>query len=185
MRVSAACYGPERVPDASLGPRRPQRLPDAPKRAEVDAIVDSLNGDGALGLRNRALVELVYSAGLRSAEARQEATRLVAAAQAQIAQEVRRARTELRAEVGTLAIQIAERLVRKSLNDEDHQRLVREALTRTELTVALNETLAARAELESKGVVFDGDTIVTGVCKQAWFKDPDGNALMLHRRFDV
>ena len=26
---------------------------------------------------------------------------------------------------------------------------------------------AARAELESKGVVFDGDTIVTGVCKQA------------------
>ena len=44
---------------------------------------------------------------------------------------------------------------------------------------------AARAELESKGVPFDGDTIVTGVCKQAWFKDPDGNALMLHRRFDV
>jgi len=26
---------------------------------------------------------------------------------------------------------------------------------------------------------------VTGVCRQAWFKDPDGNALMLHRRFDV
>jgi len=44
---------------------------------------------------------------------------------------------------------------------------------------------AARAELEAKGVVFDGDTITTGVCKQAWFKDPDGNALMLHRRFDV
>ena len=42
---------------------------------------------------------------------------------------------------------------------------------------------AARAELEAKGVVFDGDTIVTGVCKQAWFKDPDGNALMLHRRY--
>ncbi len=44
---------------------------------------------------------------------------------------------------------------------------------------------AARAELEAKGVVFDGDTIVTSVCKQAWFKDPDGNALMLHRRFDA
>ena len=26
---------------------------------------------------------------------------------------------------------------------------------------------------------------MTGVCKQAWFKDPDGNSLMLHRRFDV
>jgi catechol 2,3-dioxygenase-like lactoylglutathione lyase family enzyme len=44
---------------------------------------------------------------------------------------------------------------------------------------------AARAELEAKGVEFDGDTIETSVCKQAWFKDPDGNALMLHRRFDV
>ena len=32
---------------------------------------------------------------------------------------------------------------------------------------------------------FDGETIETSVCRQAWFKDPDGNALMLHRRFDV
>ena len=61
--------GPTRVPDASLGPRRPQRLPEAPKRAEVEAIVDALDAEGALALRNRALVELVYSAGLRSAEA--------------------------------------------------------------------------------------------------------------------
>ena len=44
---------------------------------------------------------------------------------------------------------------------------------------------AVRAELEAQGVVFEGDTIVTDVCKQAWFKDPDGNALMLHRRIDV
>ena len=44
---------------------------------------------------------------------------------------------------------------------------------------------AARAELEAKGIEFDGQTIETSVCKQAWFKDPDGNALMLHRRFDA
>ena len=44
---------------------------------------------------------------------------------------------------------------------------------------------AARAELEARGVQFDGETIVTGVCKQAWFRDPDGNRLMLHRRFDA
>jgi catechol 2,3-dioxygenase-like lactoylglutathione lyase family enzyme len=44
---------------------------------------------------------------------------------------------------------------------------------------------AARAELEAQGVQFDGETIVTGVCKQAWFTDPDGNRLMLHRRFDA
>jgi catechol 2,3-dioxygenase-like lactoylglutathione lyase family enzyme len=42
---------------------------------------------------------------------------------------------------------------------------------------------AARAEVEAKAVAFDGDTLVTDVCKQAWFKDPDANALMLHRRF--
>jgi site-specific recombinase XerD len=61
--------GPARVPDASLAPRRPRRLPETPRREEVEAALDSLNGDGALALRNRALVELVYSAGLRSAEA--------------------------------------------------------------------------------------------------------------------
>jgi site-specific recombinase XerD len=61
--------GPTRVPDAALSPKKPQRLPEAPKREEVDDLIDSLGGDGALGLRNRALVELVYSAGLRSAEA--------------------------------------------------------------------------------------------------------------------
>ena len=61
--------GPTRVPDASLAPKRPQRLPEAPKREQVEVLIDSVDGDGALGLRNRALVELVYSAGLRSAEA--------------------------------------------------------------------------------------------------------------------
>jgi site-specific recombinase XerD len=61
--------GPGYVPDASLAPRRPRRLPDAPKQAEVEAIVSELGGDSALALRNQALIELVYSAGLRSAEA--------------------------------------------------------------------------------------------------------------------
>jgi catechol 2,3-dioxygenase-like lactoylglutathione lyase family enzyme len=41
----------------------------------------------------------------------------------------------------------------------------------------------ARAELEAKGVEFDGETLDTGVCHLAFFKDPDGNALMLHRRY--
>ena len=44
---------------------------------------------------------------------------------------------------------------------------------------------AARAELEGLGVVFDGETVQTSVCRMAFFKDPDGNALILHRRFDV
>jgi site-specific recombinase XerD len=61
--------GAARVPDARLGPRRGRRLPEAPRREAVDKELASLEGDGPLKLRNRALVELVYSAGLRSAEA--------------------------------------------------------------------------------------------------------------------
>jgi catechol 2,3-dioxygenase-like lactoylglutathione lyase family enzyme len=52
------------------------------------------------------------------------------------------------------------------------------------LALRVADVDAARAELEAKGVEFDGETIMTSVCKQAWFKDPDGNSLMLHRRFD-
>jgi integrase/recombinase XerC len=60
--------GPANVPDASLAPRRTRRLPDPPKPAEVEATLEAFEGDGPLPTRNRALVELVYSAGLRSAE---------------------------------------------------------------------------------------------------------------------
>ena len=42
---------------------------------------------------------------------------------------------------------------------------------------------AARAALEAKGVEFAGDTFDTGVCHMAHFTDPDGNVLMLHRRY--
>ena len=61
--------GPDRVPDASLTPRRARRLPETPRPREVEAELETLDQDGPLGLRNRALVELVYSAGLRSREA--------------------------------------------------------------------------------------------------------------------
>jgi site-specific recombinase XerD len=61
--------GPERVSDARLGPRRARRLPDTPAAAEIERTLDALEGEGPVALRNRALVELVYSAGLRSAEA--------------------------------------------------------------------------------------------------------------------
>lgn len=42
---------------------------------------------------------------------------------------------------------------------------------------------AARAELESRGVSFMGDTMDSGVCKMGFFADPDGNALMIHHRY--
>jgi site-specific recombinase XerD len=61
--------GPARVPDASLAPSRARRLPDAPKAAEIDEVLERVEGDSPLALRNRALLELLYSAGLRSQEA--------------------------------------------------------------------------------------------------------------------
>jgi site-specific recombinase XerD len=62
-------FGPSRVPAGTTAPKRPRRLPDAPKRDEVEAAIVEVAGEGALQLRNQALLELVYSCGLRSAEA--------------------------------------------------------------------------------------------------------------------
>src|SRR2546428_536289 len=60
--------------------------------------------------------------------ARVEAQRLVEGARAQLESDVRRARDELRRQVGELATAIAEKLIRKSLRDEDHRRIVAEAV---------------------------------------------------------
>lgn len=45
------------------------------------------------------------------------------------------------------------------------------------------DVAAARSELESEGVAFLADTMDSGVCHMAPFSDPDGNVLMLHRRY--
>ena len=41
----------------------------------------------------------------------------------------------------------------------------------------------AKTALEQKGVEFDGDVFDTGVCHMVPFRDPDGNAFLLHRRY--
>ena len=41
----------------------------------------------------------------------------------------------------------------------------------------------ARRSLEAKGVRFHGETFDTSVCHMAHFADPDGDVLMLHRRY--
>jgi catechol 2,3-dioxygenase-like lactoylglutathione lyase family enzyme len=51
------------------------------------------------------------------------------------------------------------------------------------IAIRVPDVAAARSELEAKGVQFDGEIVDTGVCHFAFFKDPDGNALMLHRRY--
>ena len=51
------------------------------------------------------------------------------------------------------------------------------------IALRVPDVAAARAELEDRGIEFHGDVLDTGVCHMAFFSDPDGNALMLHRRY--
>jgi predicted enzyme related to lactoylglutathione lyase len=47
----------------------------------------------------------------------------------------------------------------------------------------VDDVEAARSELESRGVEFAAETMDSGVCHMAHFRDPDGNVLMLHSRY--
>jgi catechol 2,3-dioxygenase-like lactoylglutathione lyase family enzyme len=51
------------------------------------------------------------------------------------------------------------------------------------IALHVEDVEAARAELESRGVEFGADTMDSGVCHMAFFRDPDGNALLLHHRY--
>ena len=51
------------------------------------------------------------------------------------------------------------------------------------IALRVPDVAQSRRELEERGVEFAGETLDTGVCHMAFFHDPDGNALMLHRRY--
>ena len=51
------------------------------------------------------------------------------------------------------------------------------------IALHVDDVEPARSELESRGVRFSGETMDSGVCYQAYFEDPDGNALILHHRY--
>jgi len=51
------------------------------------------------------------------------------------------------------------------------------------IALRVADVAEARKELEAKGVAFEGEIFDTGVCRMAHFRDPDGNVLMLHRRY--
>ncbi len=51
------------------------------------------------------------------------------------------------------------------------------------IALHVEDVAAARAELEGQGIEFNGDIIDSGVCHMAYFRDPDGNALMFHSRY--
>ena len=51
------------------------------------------------------------------------------------------------------------------------------------IALHVDDVERAREDLEAKGVQFGGDTMDSGVCHMAHFRDPDGNVLMLHHRY--
>jgi predicted enzyme related to lactoylglutathione lyase len=51
------------------------------------------------------------------------------------------------------------------------------------VALRVDDVEAGRAQLESRGIEFGADTIDSGVCHMAHFRDPDGNVLMLHHRY--
>jgi len=51
------------------------------------------------------------------------------------------------------------------------------------IALRVADVAETRRDLEQRGVEFEGEILDTGVCHMAFFRDPDGNALMLHRRY--
>lgn len=86
----------------------------------------------AQAIRAAALQEAAEEQRRLVEAARAEAARLVDSAKAELAQDVRRARQDLRQEVGDLAVSVAEQLIRRSLRDEDHRRIIEDAVARVE-----------------------------------------------------
>jgi F-type H+-transporting ATPase subunit b len=84
----------------------------------------------AAQIRDHALREAAEEARRQMEAAQAQAKKLVEDARAQMEAEVRQARETLRREVSDLATTVAEKLIRKSLRDEDHRRIVAEAVGR-------------------------------------------------------
>jgi catechol 2,3-dioxygenase-like lactoylglutathione lyase family enzyme len=54
---------------------------------------------------------------------------------------------------------------------------------RAGIALRVPDVASARRTLEADGIEFLGETVDTGVCHMAFFHDPDGNVLILHRRY--
>ena len=82
----------------------------------------------AAAIREQAVKEAAEESRKHIETAQAQARRLVDDTKAQLDAEVRRAREELRREVSDLAVGVAEKLVRRTLREDDHRRIVSEAI---------------------------------------------------------
>ena len=51
------------------------------------------------------------------------------------------------------------------------------------IALRVDDVATTRADLEGRGVAFQGGIVDSGVCHQAYFSDPAGNPLILHHRY--
>lgn len=103
---------------------------DAARQQEENAARLRSAYQEAAAIREQALKEAAEEQRKLVDNAQAEARRLVETARAQTEADIRRAREELRREVADIAVAVAEKLVRKSLRDEDHRRIVDDAIAK-------------------------------------------------------
>jgi F-type H+-transporting ATPase subunit b len=113
----------------SLDEAQAARAEAQKERDEFAAKIQAAHAE-AQGIRATALKDAADEQRRLVDAARGEAARLVASARHEMDQDVRRARQELRQEVADLAIAVSERLIKKSLNDADHRRIIDDAIAR-------------------------------------------------------
>jgi F-type H+-transporting ATPase subunit b len=113
-----------------------QKALDEAKAARAEAARQQEENEGRLraayaeaaAVRDAALKEAAEESRKHIAAAQAQARKMVEDTKSQLDAEVRRAREELRREVGDLAVAVAEKLVHKSLREDDHRRIVAEAI---------------------------------------------------------
>ena len=113
----------------SLDEAQAARAAAQKERDDFAAKIQAAHGE-AQAIRAEALKEAGEEQRRLVDAAKAEAARLVADARQELEQDVRRARQELRQEVADLAIAVSEQLIKKSLNDSDHRRIVDDAIAR-------------------------------------------------------
>lgn len=113
----------------SLDAAQAARAEAARQQEENEARLRAAYAEAA-AIRAQALTEAAEEQRRLVEAARAEAQRLVETAKAQTDAEIRRARDELRREVADLATGVAEKLMRRSLRDEDHRRIIADAVGR-------------------------------------------------------
>jgi F-type H+-transporting ATPase subunit b len=82
----------------------------------------------AAAIREQALREAAEESRKHIEAAQAQARKMVEDTKAQLDAEVRRARDDLRREVSDLAIAVAEKLVHRTLREDDHRRIVADAI---------------------------------------------------------